>query len=115
MPGWLAAPWPAATRAPDEKRGEQLFAKNCAACHGADGAGNAAGGFPPLWGAQSFNAGAGMHDVEKAARFIRANMPLGQEGTLTPEEARDVAAYIDSKPRPADPRSAGIKSLKSKN
>ena len=24
-------------------------------------------------------------------------MPLGQEGTLTPDQARDVAAYIDSK------------------
>jgi thiosulfate dehydrogenase len=50
-----------------------------------------------------------MHEVEKAARFIRANMPLGQEGTLTPDQARDIAAYIDDKPRPADPRSLAHK------
>ncbi|HEX4105185.1 MAG TPA: cytochrome C, partial [Rhizomicrobium sp.] len=60
-------------------------------------------------GPGSFNKGAGMHEVEKAARFIRANMPLGQEGTLTPDQARDIAAYIDDKPRPADPRSLAHK------
>ncbi len=95
---------PASNISPDPERGAQLFTKSCAACHGADGAGNAAAAIPPLWGPQSFNGGAGMHEVEKAARFIRANMPLGQENTLTPDQARDLAAYINSKPRPADPR-----------
>src|SRR5580698_9327626 len=61
---------PASENPPDPQRGAQLFAKTCAACHGADGQGNEAAGMPPLWGPGSFNKGAGMHEVEKAARFI---------------------------------------------
>ena len=105
LPGAGYPVLPASADPPDPKRGAQLFDKNCAACHGADGQGRAQAAIPPLWGPQSYNGGAGMHEVEKAARFIRANMPLGQENTLTPEQARDLAAYIDSRPRPADPRS----------
>jgi thiosulfate dehydrogenase len=56
--------------------------------------------FPPLWGPDSFNDGAGMHRVLTAARFIKARMPFGQPG-LTDEQAFDVAAYINSQPRPA--------------
>ena len=55
--------------------------------------------FPPLWGPDSFNDGAGMHRVLTAARFIKAKMPLG-ETDLTHDQAFDVAAYINSKPRP---------------
>ena len=100
---------PASDISPDPQRGAQLFAKSCAACHGADGQGNEGAAIPPLWGPQSFNKGAGMHEVEKAARFIRANMPQGQEGTLTPDQARDLAGYINDKPRPADPRTLAKK------
>ena len=100
---------PASDTPPDAGRGAQLFGKSCAACHGENGLGNEAAGIPPLWGPQSFNKGAGMHEVEKAARFIRANMPQGQEGTLTPEQARDLAAYINDQPRPADPRTLAKK------
>ena len=109
LPGQGYPALPAAANPPDPKRGAQLFDKTCAACHGADGQGNESAAIPPLWGAQSFNAGAGMHEVEKAARFIRANMPLGQGNTLTPDQARDIAAYIDGKPRPADPRTLAAK------
>ena len=109
LPGAGYPALPASQNPPDPKRGAQLFGKTCAACHGADGEGNGSSAIPPLWGAQSYNGGAGMHEVEKAARFIRANMPLGQEGTLTPDEARDIAAYIDSNPHPADPRSRAPK------
>ena len=55
--------------------------------------------FPPLWGADSFNDGAGMHRLLTAARFIKAKMPLGQPD-LTDDQAFDVAAFINSKPRP---------------
>ena len=74
---------------------------------GAQGAGLKEGRkytFPPLWGRDSYNAGAGMHRVHTAAAFIKANMPLGQPNTLTDQEAWDVAAYINGKPRPPDPR-----------
>ena len=56
--------------------------------------------FPPLWGPDSFNDGAGMHRVLTAARFIKARMPFGQPD-LTDAQAFDVAAYINSQPRPA--------------
>ncbi len=60
--------------------------------------------FPPLWGPHSFNWGAGMHKVSSAAAFIQHNMPLSQPGKLNAQDVWDVAAFIDSKPRPKDPR-----------
>ena len=48
-----------------------------------------------------------MHRIDTAAAFIKANMPLGQGGTLTDQQAWDVAAYINSQPRPPDPRTRG--------
>jgi thiosulfate dehydrogenase len=84
-------------------RGEQVYTLQCAACHQGDGAG-IAGSFPPVWGRGSYNKGAGMHQVPTAAAFIKANMPAGAPNTLSDQEAWDVAAYINGKPRPADPR-----------
>lgn len=96
-------------RAASPENGARVFVERCAACHGADGLGLLATGeqskgylFPPLWGPDSFNNGAGMHRVLTAARFIKARMPLG-EPTLTDDEAFDVAAFINSKPRPEMP------------
>ena len=60
--------------------------------------------FPPLWGAQSFNWGAGMHRINTAASFIKYNMPLGKPGTLSDRDAWDVAAFMNSHERPQDPR-----------
>lgn len=102
FPAIAPAPQPASVA-----RGATVFAAHCAECHGANGAGMKAGTaytFPPLWGNASYNAGAGMHGVETAAAFIKANMPLGQPDTLTDQQAWDVAAFINSKPRPPDPR-----------
>ncbi len=92
---------------PAAARGAQVYQAHCAACHGANGAGLKAGTtytFPPLWGRDSYNAGAGMHRVPTAAAFIKANMPLGQGGTLTDQQAWDVAAYMNGHARPPDPR-----------
>src|SRR5580658_5202510 len=93
-------------RAPNPQAGEQLFARRCADCHGKDGAGlpasrNLADGylFPPLWGPDSFTDEAEMHSAATAARFIKAKMPLGRPN-LDDDQAFDVAAFIDSKPRP---------------
>jgi thiosulfate dehydrogenase len=93
--------------APNFGRGQDVYAANCAMCHGNDGAGQRADGatvFPPVWGARSYNWGAGMADINNAAGFIKANMPLSQGGKLTDQQAWDVAAYVDSQPRPQDPR-----------
>ena len=68
---------------PDRAHGAEVYATTCAACHGADGAGQFPGGvytFPPLWGDHSFNIGAGMARLDTAAAFIHANMPLGAGG-----------------------------------
>lgn len=95
---------------PDISRGKQVYETNCAVCHGADGQGQKAEGktvFPPLWGKDSYNWGAGMHRVNTAAGFIKANMPLSKPNSLTDQEAWDVAAFINSHERPQDPRFAG--------
>lgn len=96
-------------RAADPTVGARVYIERCAACHGNDGLGLLATGdrakgylFPPLWGPDSFNTGAGMHRILTAARFIKARMPLG-EPTLTDDEAFDVAAFINSRPRPEMP------------
>jgi thiosulfate dehydrogenase len=107
--GYPPVPKPALPR--DFQRGQQVFEQHCALCHGADGAGQAdANGlpvFPALWGAKSFNWGAGMGSIKNAAGFIKANMPLGLGGTLSDQQAWDVATFMDSHERPQDPRFQG--------
>ena len=85
----------------DSGRGRDVFIANCARCHGADGAGVAI--VPALWGARSYSVGASMARVERAASFVRHNMPLDKPGTLTDQQAFDVAAFIDGQPRPDSP------------
>lgn len=95
---------------PDYVRGKHVYEQNCALCHGAEGQGQKAEGkmvFPALWGDDSFNWGAGMHSVSTAAAFIKSNMPLGKAGSLTDQEAWDVAQYMNSHERPQDPRYNG--------
>ncbi|MFC6632857.1 c-type cytochrome [Microbulbifer taiwanensis] len=92
------------------ERGQQVYVEHCLLCHGADGQGFASAGvhtLPPLWGPQSYNWGAGMHRINTAASFIYENMPLGKSIQLTQQQAWDVAAYINSRERPQDPRFLG--------
>ncbi|HEX7348258.1 MAG TPA: c-type cytochrome [Rhodanobacteraceae bacterium] len=97
--------------APSYARGKAVFETNCALCHAGNGQGqkDAQGDyvFPPLWGPDSFNWGAGMAKVNTAAEFIHANMPFSRGGTLTAQAAWDVAWYMDSHERPQDPRFTG--------
>jgi thiosulfate dehydrogenase len=100
--GFERAPPPSTP--PDPARGKTLYAAKCAACHGADGAGTpGAGGayvFPPLWGPQSFNTGAGMARLVTASSFVQTKMPLGAGGTLSVRDAYDIAAFFTRQPRP---------------
>lgn len=106
--GYPKLPKPAA--APDYARGAKVYGDHCALCHGANGEGQKVADawvFPPLWGAQSFNWGAGMHELDKAAGFIKANMPLGRGNTLSDQDAWDVAYFMNAHERPQDPRFNG--------
>jgi thiosulfate dehydrogenase len=96
----------APNRAVDLAGGKRVYEQRCALCHGADGAGLRASSnpidgyvFPPLWGGDTYNNGAGMNRVLTAASFIKARMPLGAP-TLTDDEAFDVAGYVNAQPRP---------------
>ena len=85
----------------DSSRGHAIFAGTCVPCHGVDGAGNAL--YPALWGPNSFSVGASLARVERAASFIRYNMPFNNPGSLTDQQAFDVAAYITAMPRQDSP------------
>ena len=83
--------------------GQKIFAQKCASCHGANGEGMAA--FPPLWGKNSkgewlsYNTGAGLSKLNKGAAWVQSNMPLGQGGTLSDQDAVDVVLFIDAQER----------------
>jgi thiosulfate dehydrogenase len=110
-----AAPAPAAPEAPplapDASRGSDVFATVCAACHQENGLGKRRGSvgdadgyvFPPLWGPDSFNDGAGMDHYERIVGFVRRNMPRGVDPLhpqLTLQQVWDVSAYVIAQPRP---------------
>ncbi len=93
-------------RAADLRQGSQVYAEKCATCHGDNGQGQrieTGYQFPPLWGPDSYNDGAGMARLLNAAAFAKHNMPFGttfDAPLLNDEEAYDVAGYINSQPRP---------------
>ena len=98
-------------RRADAVAGSVVYVAKCALCHGAEGLGKRTGKpgdaqgyiFPPVWGPDSFNNGAGMNRLLTMTRFIRQNMPLGASHTATllnDDEAYDVSAFVLSKPRP---------------
>lgn len=89
----------------DPRKGEALFMEHCTNCHGKDGQGVAIGDKKPgpLWGPDSWNDGAGAARIYTLAGIIRYSMPYLAPGRLTDEEAQQVAAFINSKPRPAYP------------
>ncbi len=92
---------------PDAGAGATIYATECAACHGQDGAGHPPV-LPPLWGTGAYNDGAGMHQIAKMAAFVAANMPQNHPGSLTPQQAFDVAAYVHAQPHPKlNPANAG--------
>jgi thiosulfate dehydrogenase len=73
-------------RAADLKKGKAVYSNNCQSCH------------------SSYNDGAGLYRITKFSSFVNSNMPFNQathdKPLLTDEEAWDVAAYVNSQPRP---------------
>ncbi|MBS0520596.1 MAG: c-type cytochrome [Proteobacteria bacterium] len=105
------SPAPSPPEQANVARGEEVYGSICAACHQPNGMGlrwgSAADGrgyrFPPLWGPDSFNDGAGMDRYERAVGFILHNMPRGVDPAhpqLTLQQAWDVTAFLQTKPRP---------------
>lgn len=100
---------PYLNRAADPSGGKQVYAAKCQSCHGAGGEGvkNEAGNgytYPPLWGPHSYNNGAGLFRLSRLAGYVKDNMPFDQSSHQSPAlsdaEAWDVAAFINSQPRP---------------
>jgi thiosulfate dehydrogenase len=101
-------------RPADPDKGGMVYQSYCARCHGNYGEGiRAENGlewtYPPLFGEQSYNTGAGLYRLSRFAGYVKANMPYGinfESPFLTDEEAWDVAAYVNSMPRPKKDLSA---------
>ncbi|WP_370678387.1 c-type cytochrome [Comamonas sp. GB3 AK4-5] len=110
LPGAGFKKVPKAEVTPTFEAGQKVYEAKCALCHGDNGQGQKKDGvtvFPPLWGKESYNWGAGMHEIDKAASFIKANMPYGLHNDLSDQEAWEVATFINSFERPQDPRFNG--------
>jgi thiosulfate dehydrogenase len=95
-------------RAADPEKGKAIYIEKCQLCHQADGQGlfypdHSEYIYPALWGEHSYNDGAGLYRIGNFAKFVKYNMPQGstyQNPRLTDEEAWDVAAFVNSEPRP---------------
>ncbi len=95
-------------RAVDPEKGKLVYTAKCQSCHQPNGEGvfntdNTEYTYPALWGKNSYNDGAGLYRISNFAKYVKYNMPQGvthQNPQLTDEEAWDVAAFVNSQPRP---------------
>jgi thiosulfate dehydrogenase len=95
-------------RAAQPEKGRVVYEQKCQSCHQANGEGVVDTGgkhyvYPPLWGKHSYNNGAGLFRLSRFAGYVKLNMPLGstyKNPQLTDQEAWDVAAFVNSQPRP---------------
>lgn len=109
-------------RPADPVAGKRIYLNSCETCHGKSGEGQlntTATGYtyPPLWGEHSYNDGAGLYRISNFAGFVKNNMPFGTDyhvPKLTDEEAWDVAAFVNSQPRPHKDQSLDWKDLSKK-
>ncbi|MBC7884083.1 MAG: c-type cytochrome [Saprospiraceae bacterium] len=104
--GFRDLPFP--EHAADPAEGKIVYAAKCASCHMLNGEGIMAASkdeytYPPLWGRNSFNDAAGLYRISNFAKYIKTNMPLGAthlSTQLTDNEAWNIAAFVNSQPRP---------------
>ena len=100
---------PYLARAADPVKGAIVYVNTCARCHGKNGEGQLNPNqveyvYPPLWGNNSYNNGAGLSRISRLAGYVKNNMPNPinyHNPQLSNEQAWDVAAFINSQPRPA--------------
>jgi len=109
-------------RAASPTKGWRVYTAQCQSCHGDKGQGQlnpeqTGYHYPPLWGEHSYNDGAGLYRLSSFAGFVKNNMPFGADyhnPKLTDEEAWDVAAFVNSRPRPHKDQSADWKNISKK-
>lgn len=95
-------------RPADPVKGKLVYVQSCLRCHGAEGGGllnedSTKYIYPPLWGGNSYNTGAGLYRITRLAGYVKDNMPFDAPRIarhLTNEESWDVAAFVNSRPRP---------------
>jgi thiosulfate dehydrogenase len=98
-------------RAANPDSGQVVYTAKCQSCHAQNGEGlpmpeGNGRMYPPLWGAKSYNESAGLYRLSNFAGYVKANMPYGatyENPQLTDTEAWDLAAFINSQPRPKHP------------
>jgi len=73
------------------KRGETLFDRECAQCHGAAGAG---GSMAPALADAAFSANYDGQTVGDLFDRNRTTMPVGREGQLSSQQNADITAFI---------------------
>lgn len=96
-------------RPSDPEKGRIIYEAKCQSCHQSNGEGIMAEDgksytYPPLWGKNSYNQGAGLYRISNFAGYVKYNMPLGvtyEKPQLTDEEVWDLGAFVNSQPRPA--------------
>lgn len=95
-------------RAADTAKGRLVFVAKCQRCHAPNGQGyhfkdSPLYEYPPLWGPESYTTAAGLYRLSRFAGYVKSNMPFGvryDSTDLSDEEAWDVAAYVNTQPRP---------------
>lgn len=113
---------PLLTRAANPENGKQVFISTCQRCHGSQGEGQLQPDhrsyfYPPLWGEHSYNNGAGIYRLSSFAGFVQNNMPNPtsyHHPLLTNEQAWDVAAFVNSRPRPVKDQQADWPDIRKK-
>ena len=100
---------PFINRPADSSLGKIVYIQKCQRCHALDGAGtynmdSTAYQYPPLWGPHSYNTGASLYRLGRFAGYVKYNMPFDSKEEATKlrlEEAWNVAAFVNSQPRPS--------------
>lgn len=79
-----------ADAAAQESRGNALYAKTCAECHGQ----SLGGGKAPQLAGDSFRSAWKSKDARALYRRILSTMPATDPGSLTDQEALDITSYL---------------------
>ena len=83
--------WDGVYTADQSKRGQALYTKECAACHGTELSGGEEA--PPLSGGAFLSNWNGLTLGELFER-IRVSMPEGRPGSLSRQQNADILAYV---------------------